>query len=254
MNNVGKNVAIWTVIIVLLVVLVDLFQNSAQHPLVSSIPLSTFLTDVDSHQITSVNIRGQQIYGTYADNRQYSTYAPETTDIIARIADKGVTITAVPEETPGFLQTALLNWFPVLVMARGVAVLHPADAVGWGQGNGLRQIARPIADREDGPRHLRGRRRYRRGQDGARGGGRLPEGSAEIPAAWRQDPEGRAAGGASRHGQDPACAGGGGEANVPFFTISGSDFVEMFVGVGASRVRDMFEQGKKTRALHHLRG
>ncbi len=91
-----------------------------------------------------------------------------------------------------------------------------------------------------------GRGRHRRGEGRVAGDRRVPEGSAEIPAAWRQDPQGRAARRPARHRQDaarpPAIAG---EANVPFFTISGSDFVEMFVGVGASRVRDMFEQGKK---------
>ncbi len=82
----------------------------------TEIPLSTFLSDVDKHQITSVNIRGQQIYGQYSDGHQYSTFAPEQTDVVNRIADKGEVIKVVPEEGPSILlQTLLLSWGPMLL-------------------------------------------------------------------------------------------------------------------------------------------
>jgi cell division protease FtsH len=93
--------------------------------------------------------------------------------------------------------------------------------------------------------HLRRRRRHRRGARGTAGNRRIPARSQPLFQARRPDSQGRAAGRLARHRQDPAARAIAGEAGVPFFTISGSDFVEMFVGVGASRVRDMFEQAKK---------
>ena len=117
MNNVGKNVALWLVIAVLLISLFNLFQNQTTRTTVTEIPYSAFLTDVDAHKITSVTIRGQQISGVYEDGHQYSTFAPEQTDIIARIGDKGEVIKAMPEEGPNFLTSILLSWGPMILIA-----------------------------------------------------------------------------------------------------------------------------------------
>ncbi len=245
MNNISKNILLWAFIIALVLLLFQFFPGQQGASQASSIPLSQFLSDVESHQITSVNIRGQQLSGEYADHHKYTTYVPEQTDIIARIADKGVTINATPEEGPSFLQAALLNWFPMLLLV-GVWIFFMRQmqsgggkAMGFGKSRArlltektgritfedVAGIDEAKAELEEVVDFLKDPQKFQRL------GGKIPKGVLLV--------------GPPGTGKTLLARAIAGEANVPFFTISGSDFVEMFVGVGASRVRDMFEQGKK---------
>ncbi len=243
MNNKSKNAALWLVIIALLLGLFQLFQTQTTRTS-NSIPFSTFLSEVDSHQITDVVISGQQISGHYADGRQYTSYAPENTDVTARIADKGATISAVPEAGPGLLST-LIGWVPFIVMIGAWIFFMRQMQGGSGKAMGFgKSRARMLTEKtgrvtfedvagideaktelEEVVDFLKDPQKFQRL------GGKIPKGVLLV--------------GPPGTGKTLLARAIAGEANVPFFTISGSDFVEMFVGVGASRVRDMFEQGKK---------
>ena len=245
MNNVGKNALLWGVIIILLLALFQLFPNQSTHSQVAQIPLSKFLADVDNHQITSVTIRGQQITGDYADGHAYSTYAPETTDVIARIADKGATINAMPEEGPSIWTALLIQALPLLLLMGFWVLMMRQMQSGGGKAMGFgKSRARLLTEKmgrvtfedvagideakvelEEIVDFLKDPQKFQRL------GGKIPKGVLLV--------------GPPGTGKTLLARAIAGEANVPFFTISGSDFVEMFVGVGASRVRDMFEQAKK---------
>jgi cell division protease FtsH len=148
-----------------------------------------------------------------------------------------------PEEGSVWPQL-LLSWLPML-LHRDLLLLHAPAAVGRRQGDELRQVQGAAADRQPEPHHVQGRGRRRGGQGGGRGDHRVPQGPQEVHQARRPHPQGRADDGPPGTGKTLLARAIAGEAGVPFFSISGSDFVEMFVGVGASRVRDLFEQGKK---------
>ena len=247
MNANLRNFALWVIIVLLLLALFTLFQNPGQRASSQDISFSQLLSEVDAGKVRDVLIQGPDIHGTFTDGRSFQTYAPND---------------PTPGPAPlrqgrGDHRAAAGRQRAVVRVAAGVvAALHRADrrldlpvapdAGRRRQGAGLRQEPRQASDRGAWPRHLRGRRRRRRGEI-------RPAGDRRVPARPRQIPAAR------RHASRAACcwsalpaparpcsrAPVAGEANVPFFTISGSDFVEMFVGVGASRVRDMFEQAKK---------
>jgi cell division protease FtsH len=244
-NNLSKNIALWLVIIVLVMALFNLFQSQSAHQSVTSIPFSQFLTDVDSHQIVNVTIRGQQINGTYADGRQYSTYSPNNTDVMALINGKGASVTAQPEESPSLLQSILVSCLPMLLVV-GVWVFFMRQmqsgggkAMGFGKSRARMLTEKTgritfddVAGIDEAKTELEELVEFLKDpQKFQRLGGKIPKGCLLI--------------GPPGTGKTLLARAIAGEANVPFFTISGSDFVEMFVGVGASRVRDMFEQGKK---------
>jgi cell division protease FtsH len=246
-NNVGKkNAIVWAMVIILLFGVVQFFPAQSMHTPSTQIPLSKFLADVDSHQITSVTIKGQQITGDYADGHAYMTFAPEQTDIIARIADKGVTINAVPEEGSSIWMVLLIQGLPIiLLMAFYFFMMRQMQSGGGGKAMGFGKsrarlltektgrvtfedvagIDEAKAELEEVVDFLKDPQKFQRL------GGKIPKGVLLI--------------GPPGTGKTLLARAIAGEANVPFFTISGSDFVEMFVGVGASRVRDMFEQAKK---------
>ena len=193
-----------------------------------------------------VTIQGPEIHGTYTDGRAFNTYAPNDPSLVQRLYGKGVQITARPpgENVPWFV-SLLVSWLPFIALI-GVWIFLSRQMQGGGrQGDRLRQVAREAPDRSAWPRDLRGRRGRRRGQAGPAGDRRIPARPGKFQRLGGKIPRGVLLVGPPGTGKTLIARAVAGEANVPFFTISGSDFVEMFVGVGASRVRDMFEQAKK---------
>ena len=246
MNNFGKNLALWIVIGLLLVALFNLFQTSSSRGPQSTLAFSDFLTDVNRGQVTDVTIQGNNIIGHFTDGRAFTTYAPSDPGLVNRLVDKGVRITAAPlDDNVPSLFGVLVSWFPMLLLI-GVWIFFMRQmqggggrAMGFGKSRArllTEKVGRitfeDVAGIDEAKQELEEIVEYLKDpQKFQRLGGKIPKGVLLV--------------GPPGTGKTLLARAIAGEANVPFFTISGSDFVEMFVGVGASRVRDMFEQGKK---------
>jgi len=245
-NNFGKNLLLWVIIGALLVILFNMFQQPGQRTGQVGIPFSEFLAEISNGQVREVTIKGQNIEGYYTDGRGFRTYAPEDANLVERLSSRGVVIKAVPADdgSPSLVQI-LISWFPMLLLI-GVWIFFMRQMQsGGGKAMGFgKSRARLLTERagrvtfedvagideakvelEEVVEFLRDPQKFQRL------GGKIPKGVLLV--------------GPPGTGKTLLARAIAGEANVPFFTISGSDFVEMFVGVGASRVRDMFEQGKK---------
>src|SRR5437773_1464191 len=245
-NNFGKNLALWIVIGLLLVALFNLFQTSSSRGPQSTLAFSDFVTDVNRGQVTDVTIQGDNINGHFTDGRAFTTYAPNDPGLVGRLTDKGVRITAAPvDENVPSLFGVLISWFPMLLLI-GVWIFFMRQmqggggrAMGFGKSRArllTEKVGRitfeDVAGIDEAKQELEEIVEYLKDpQKFQRLGGKIPKGVLLV--------------GPPGTGKTLLARAIAGEANVPFFTISGSDFVEMFVGVGASRVRDMFEQGKK---------
>jgi len=241
-----KNLMMWGVIVLLVVGLFQLFQKPKQSISSSEIPFSGFLKNVEDGRVVQVKITGNNIEGLLSDGSSFNTYAPNDPNLVEKLTSKGVNITASPQEDkmPSLLGI-LLSWFPMLLLigvwiffmkqmqgGRGGAMgfgRSKAKLLSEGRGkvtfNDVAGIDEAKEEVEEIVEFLKDPRKFRRL------GGKIPKGALLI--------------GPPGTGKTLLAKAIAGEANVPFFTISGSDFVEMFVGVGASRVRDMMEQGKK---------
>ncbi|MEW5704977.1 MAG: ATP-dependent zinc metalloprotease FtsH [Pseudomonadota bacterium] len=246
MNNFGRNLALWVVIVLLVVALFNLFQGPRQPEGEQELAFSDFLADVSGGQVRDVTIQGHRIQGHLQDGQPFTTYAPDDPQLVSRLTDRGVRITAAPDEdgVPS-LFGILISWFPMLLLI-GVWIFFMRQmqsgggkAMGFGKSRarlltehrervtfddvaGIDEAKQELEEVVD---FLKDPHRFQRL------GGKIPKGVLLL--------------GPPGTGKTLLARAIAGEANVPFFSISGSDFVEMFVGVGASRVRDMFEQGKK---------
>ncbi|MGL4728879.1 MAG: ATP-dependent zinc metalloprotease FtsH [Bosea sp. (in: a-proteobacteria)] len=247
MNPHFRNFALWVVIFLLVLALVTLFNNPGQRGGVSTdIAYSQLLSDADSGKIATVTIAGHEISGTYSDGRTFSTYAPYDPMLITRLQQKGVQIAAkAPSSEGNWFLTLLANLLPVFIIVGLWVVMSRQMQGGAGRAMGFgkskakllteahgRITFEDVAGIDEAKEDLQEIVEFLR--DPAkfqRLGGRIPRGVLLV--------------GPPGTGKTLTARAVAGEANVPFFTISGSDFVEMFVGVGASRVRDMFEQAKK---------
>ena len=246
MNKYGKNLALWIVIGVLLVALFNLFQNKGSSGNYSSLAFSDFLSEVESGRINEVTIQGNTIKGHFNDGRAFSTYTPNDPGIVDRLRSGNVRISAAPkEEGMSGLLGILISWFPMLLFI-GVWIFFMRQmqggggkAMGFGKSKAkllTEKLGRvtfdDVAGIDEAKTELEEIVEFLKDpQKFQRLGGKIPKGCLLV--------------GPPGTGKTLLARAIAGEANVPFFTISGSDFVEMFVGVGASRVRDMFEQGKK---------
>jgi len=237
----------WGVIVLLVLGLYNLFQNPGSITGKSEMPFSTFLTEVEKGNVASVDIRGSEISGTFRDGKSFKTYSPNYPNLVEKLSAKGVSITAGPREEKGpSLWGIILSWFPMLLLI-GVWIFFmrqmqggKGGAMGFGRSKAKllteahgRVTFQDVAGVEEAKEELeeivhflKDPRKFQKL------GGRIPKGALLV--------------GPPGTGKTLLARAIAGEANVPFFTISGSDFVEMFVGVGASRVRDMFEQAKKS--------
>jgi cell division protease FtsH len=246
MNANLRNFAVWVVIVLLLLALFSLFQNPGQRPATNDISFSQLLNEVEQGRVRDVVIQGHEISGQFSDGRQFQTYAPDDPGLVERLYGKNVSITARPpsDNVPWFV-SLLVSWLPFVALI-GVWIFLSRQmqgaggkAMGFGksraklltEANG-RVTFEDVAGVDEAKQDLEEIVEFLRDpQKFQRLGGRIPRGVLLV--------------GPPGTGKTLIARAVAGEANVPFFTISGSDFVEMFVGVGASRVRDMFEQAKK---------
>ncbi len=242
-----KNLAMWAIIVLLSVGLFNLFQNPNKANISKSkVAFSEFLNEVDSGRVVQVEIQGNNIKGILSDGSSFNTYSPGYPNLVEKLSEKGINIVATPlEDKMPSLLGILLSWFPMLLLI-GVWIFFmrqmqggKGGAMGFGRSkakllteaqgkvtfNDVAGVEEAKQEVEEIVEFLKDPRKF------SRLGGKIPKGALLI--------------GPPGTGKTLLARAIAGEANVPFFSISGSDFVEMFVGVGASRVRDMFEQGKK---------
>jgi cell division protease FtsH len=246
MNVNFRNFAIWLVILFMLMGLFQVFQSSTRSIAVSDKTYSQFVNDVDAGSVQSVIITENVVTGVLRDGSRFEVVLPEGADVIPRLEERGVQITARAAEGSPFWSILLSSWLPFLVII-GVWFFFIRQMQGGGRGGAMgfgKSRAKLLTetqgkvtfedvagvdeakqDLEEIVEFLRDPGKFQRL------GGRIPRGVLLV--------------GPPGTGKTLLARSVAGEANVPFFTISGSDFVEMFVGVGASRVRDMFEQAKK---------
>ena len=246
MNNLARNIIIWLIFGAALVGLFNLFQSPSSPTPGSQLAYSDFIAEVESRQVVEVVIDGRNLKGQGKNGRIITSVMPEGTDVVDVLDANDVRIIASPEESgmPGFL-SILLSWFPMLLFI-GIWIFFMRQmqggsrgAMGFGKSRAklltehqgrvtfedVAGIDEAKTELEEVVEFLKDPGKFQRL------GGKIPKGVLLV--------------GPPGTGKTLLAKAIAGEANVPFFTISGSDFVEMFVGVGASRVRDMFEQGKK---------
>ena len=243
MNPFYKNLALWLVITLMMVMLYNLF--SKQHLAETNISYTEFLEMVNEERVSDVVIQGQELFVTDTNRNRFKVYAPQDTDLIKILRQKGVVISAKPPSENPWYMSVLVSWFPMIVLI-GVWIFFMRQMQAGG-GKALsfgKSRARLMSDKSEKVtfedvagideakeelieivEFLRDPKKF------TRLGGRIPKGVLLV--------------GPPGCGKTLLARAIAGEAAVPFFSISGSDFVEMFVGVGASRVRDLFVQGKK---------
>ena len=242
-----KNIAMWAIIVFLTIGLYNMFKNPQSNIRGGNqVIFSDFLTSVENGEVLKVEIQGNNIKGVYSNGNSFSTYSPNDPNLIEKLSQKGVSISAAPlEEKMPSLFGVLLSWFPMLLLiAVWIFFMRQMQggkggAMGFGRSkakmmnelkgkvtfNDVAGVEEAKEEVEEIVEFLKDPKKF------SRLGGKIPRGALLV--------------GPPGTGKTLLARAIAGEAGVPFFTISGSDFVEMFVGVGASRVRDMFEQGKK---------
>ena len=245
MNN-TRNLIVWVVVGLLLVSLFNFFQESPTSPDAREINFSQFVAEVEAGNVEEVVISGDSITGRLADGRRFSSYAPPNDPtLVNRLTERGVSITAKPDTSNApTIWGILLSWFPMLLLI-GVWVFFMRQmqsgggkAMGFGKSKAKllnethgRVTFEDVAGIDEAKDDLQEIVEFLKDPGKFQKlGGRIPKGALLV--------------GPPGTGKTLLARAIAGEANVPFFSISGSDFVEMFVGVGASRVRDMFEQAK----------
>ncbi|MEO8976701.1 MAG: ATP-dependent zinc metalloprotease FtsH [Casimicrobiaceae bacterium] len=244
MNNLLKNVGIWVVIVFVILIVVKQFdarQTVSENP-----SYSEFMDSAKSGKVESATIEGRKITWLSTDKKKFVTYSPGDIWMVGDLVKDGVKVNAKPEEEQSFLAQVFISWFPMLLLI-GVWIFFMRQMQGGGRGGAFsfgKSKARMLdesnntvtfadvagcdeAKEEVGElvEFLRDPSKFQKL------GGRIPRGVLMV--------------GSPGTGKTLLAKAIAGEAKVPFFSISGSDFVEMFVGVGAARVRDMFEQAKK---------
>ncbi len=244
MNNIYKNLGLWLVICLVMIFLFHLFNQTKTQP--TDITYSTFRQEVDQGSIKSVTLQGHRIKGKYVDrNVAFRTRAPQDVDLIPSLMKQKVDIDVLPEDENPWYVHALISWLPMIfLIAIFVFFMRQMQAGGGKAMSFGKSRARlvneaqnkitfqDVAGVEEAKEELGEIIEFLRDpKKFTRLGGKIPKGVLLM--------------GGPGTGKTLLAKAVAGEANVPFFSISGSDFVEMFVGVGASRVRDLFIQGKK---------
>jgi cell division protease FtsH len=244
LNNLIKNVAIWLVIALVLMTVFNQFSKTSTAQ--QSMEYSQFIEEVKRGHVAKVTIEGRVLKWVNTEGRRFSTYQPSDPWMVSDLLKAGVIIEAKPEEEQGFLMQVFISWFPMLLLI-GVWIFFMRQMQGGGRGGafsfgkskarmldeannqvtfadvaGCDEAKEEVSELVD---FLRDPGKFQKL------GGRIPKGVLMV--------------GSPGTGKTLLAKAIAGEAKVPFFSISGSDFVEMFVGVGAARVRDMFEQAKK---------
>ena len=243
MNPFYKNLALWLVITLMMIMLYNLFNQQQMSE--TNISYTQFLTMLDSEEVERVTIQGQELFVTDSNQNRFKVFAPQDPDLIKILRQKGVTIEAkAPAESPWYM-SVLVSWFPMLILI-GVWIFFMRQmqagggkALSFGKSRArlmsdtmAKVTFEDVAGIDEAKEELGEVVEFlREPKKFTRLGGRIPKGVLLM--------------GPPGTGKTLLARAIAGEAGVPFFSISGSDFVEMFVGVGASRVRDLFVQGKK---------
>ena len=241
----AKNLILWVIIAI---VLMSVFNNfTGQKPRPNMLAYSDFIDQVNSGSIQSVTINGREIDGALTSGAAFSTYSPGDDGLVSDLLRNKVEIVASPPEKPSILMQILINWFPLFILI-GLWIFFMRQMQGGGAGRGAMSFGKSkarllsedqikvtfadVAGVEEAKDEVSEMVEFLRDPSKFQKlGGKIPRGVLMV--------------GSPGTGKTLLAKAIAGEAKVPFFTISGSDFVEMFVGVGASRVRDMFEQAKK---------
>ncbi|WP_455477973.1 ATP-dependent zinc metalloprotease FtsH [Bartonella sp. B10] len=246
MNSNYRSLLIWGVIALILIVSFSFFNGESQRSGGGEISYSEFMRKAENNELKAVTIQGQKLTGQTIESRIISTYAPRDPELIQKLESRNVNVKAVPESSGnGIFLNLLFSLLPVIIIvgawiffmrqmqsgSRGAMGFGKSKAKLLNEAQG-RVTFQDVAGVEEAKQDLQEIVEFlREPQKFQRLGGRIPRGVLLV--------------GPPGTGKTLLARSVAGEANVPFFTISGSDFVEMFVGVGASRVRDMFEQAKK---------
>jgi cell division protease FtsH len=240
-----KNIALWLLISLVMIFLFNYFNTTEQARSKLSISYTQFLDWVKAGKVTKVTLQGDEIFGEQTDGKAFRTYAPTDPELVGMLREKKVEITAKPKEDNPWYTTLLVSWLPMLVLI-GIWIFFMRQmqagggkAMSFGKSrarlmteNSVKITFKDVAGIEEAKEEvveiiefLKDPKKF------TRLGGRIPKGVLLV--------------GAPGSGKTLLARAIAGEAGVPFFSISGSDFVEMFVGVGAARVRDLFIQAKK---------
>ena len=245
MNDMAKNILLWVVIAV---VLMSVFNNfGPPTPRAQNLAYSDFIADVKAGRVEKVTIDGRVVKGHLDSGEEFSTYTPNDPEMINDLLSNGVQVKAQAPKQESVLMQIFISWFPMLLLI-GVWIFFMRQMQGGGGGRGAMSFGKSRA-------RMLGEDQVKVTFNDVAGVEEAKEEVAELVEFLRDPskfqklggkiPQGVLMVGSPGTGKTLLAKAIAGEAKVPFFTISGSDFVEMFVGVGASRVRDMFEQAKK---------
>ena len=245
LNNIVKNIVIWVVVALVLMTVFNQFAGRSTSE--GQVVYSQFLDEVKAGHITKVTIEGRVLHGETSEGRKFNTYAPYDPGLMGDLLKNNVRVEAKPEQEQSLLLSIFINWFPMILLI-GVWIFFMRQMQGGGKGGAFsfgkskaRQLDEAsnqttfadVAGCDEAKEEVSELVEFLRDPGKFQKlGGRIPRGVLMV--------------GPPGTGKTLLAKAIAGEAKVPFFTISGSDFVEMFVGVGAARVRDMFEQAKKS--------
>ena len=246
MNNLFKSVGIWMVVALVLMTVFNQFNARQQSTAQVQLDYSQFLDEVKAGHVDKVTIEGRNLKATTTDGKRITTFAPSDIWLVSDLLKNGVKVEAKPEEEQSFLSQVFISWFPMLLLI-GVWIFFMRQMQGGGKGGAFsfgkskarmldeakeRVTFADVAGCDEAKEEVSELVDFLRDPTKFQNlGGRIPRGVLMV--------------GSPGTGKTLLAKAIAGEAKVPFFSISGSDFVEMFVGVGAARVRDMFEQAKK---------
>ena len=241
--KIKRNLILWVLILMLIVALYNLFQSPTSRAPSRELSFTEFMASVEGNEVSSVTLQGNNITGITRDGSQFRTYAPDDPSLVTTLRSSGVDIKAEPRSDSGTtFWSILISWFPMLLLI-GVWIFFMRQMQGGGSGRGALSFGKSRA-RMLGEDQVKITFADVAGVEEAKDevgelvdflrdpgkfqklGGKIPRGVLMV--------------GSPGTGKTLLARAIAGEAKVPFFTISGSDFVEMFVGVGASRVRDLF--------------
>jgi len=245
LNDMAKNLILWVIIAIVLMSVFNNFTSQKSRP--NLLAYSDFIEQVKEGSVKSVTIDGREIDGILMSGSAFSTYSPGDEGLVSDLLNNKVEIVATPPEKPSILMQILINWFPLFILI-GLWIFFMRQMQGGGAGRGAMSFGKSkarmlnedqvkitfadVAGIEEAKEEVSEMVEFLRDPSKFQKlGGKIPKGVLLL--------------GSPGTGKTLLAKAIAGEAKVPFFTISGSDFVEMFVGVGASRVRDMFEQAKK---------
>ena len=243
MNPFYKNLGLWLLISLTMILVFNLFNQPKSK--IEKVDYSDFRSSLESGSLKEVIIQGRNISGKYTNDKEFKSYAPDDPDLVRALREKGVKLSAKPEDQSPWYMTILISWFPMIILIAVWIFFMRQVQVGGGKAMSFGKSRAKLLTKDEQKVTFEDVA----GVDEAKGeleeiiaflkepkkftqlGGKIPKGVLLV--------------GAPGTGKTLLAKAIAGEAGVPFFSISGSDFVEMFVGVGASRVRDLFIQGKK---------